>query len=680
MFKKEYTRILSCLFLVLFIYSCNNKEAAFEITEFKAITNTEFQQQDSIVFIEADLNSGPSYGIRIPSSNQCNGGKLAFEFKIKRKDGPKEKLYYRLFYQNETYKFWEGHEYSGENFYGSWEDTETTFKPVPDQEGEIVVKDSLVIIGNPRNETKYFGPNLSGSMVITPEDIKNAMVYVKGNTVWYEEIIKKAKKEKRTVEEQLRLDAIWSIEEDRKKENMVNNRMWRNPRMGKYEFMLVVVSESALAKHPYYEKNIGLPDINGKFINPFSFYKTGKGSKWDNVVCATGNKKLKTKARFNLGAGIYVNNHHVGRENFSKEAYSASCGDSSLLFKKAHFQQYFHYINKDFPLKNIPEVRDVADPSFTREQYNALKNQYVASDKFVDTYVNSSDCPCKTVKSDSATNTITLVNPGNKEGEYKKEHVGVVGRIGFTYGKWRAKIKFPSLINKDNVWNGLTNAFWLLAQETGALWNYRRECRSEHGYLAKTEPDNFEALKHSKKTDGYSEIDFEILKESQYWPMTSYPGKKNGPKENAAASSDITVTCTNWDLACQEPKNFGIGAKTNTIDELEFVHHRWDYWYKALTTKTPASNKEVFGGDYYYFEIDWQPEKIIWRIGPEKDKMRIVCIMDNNVSSIPNNQMVALVTQEWHSQEWWPTAPFKQNFVPFPKKDFVGKILEIEIE
>jgi len=74
------------------------------------------------------------------------------------------------------------------------------------------------------------------------------------------------------------------------------------------------------------------------------------------------------------------------------------------------------------------------------------------------------------------------------------------------------------------------------------------------------------------------------------------------------------------------------------------------------------------------------PNKLIWRIGPEKDKMKIVCIMDNTVSSIPNNQMVPIVTQEWHSQEWWPLAPFKQNFIPFPKKDIVGKILEIEIE
>ena len=34
----------------------------------------------------------------------------------------------------------------------------------------------------------------------------------------------------------------------------------------------------------------------------------------------------------------------------------------------------------------------------------------------------------------------------------------------------------------------------------------------------------------------------------------------------------------------------------------------------------------------------------------------------------------------WHNEEWWPTAPYKQNFVPFPKKDIIGEILEITIE
>ena len=665
--------------LALFTVSCSDKKSSFEVVSFNAITNEEFKTTDSLLNIDCDLSDAALFGVRIPNTKQCKGGKLSFDFKVKRINDKKEKLYYRLFYQNETYKFDETHEYNGENFYGSWENDSLTFKAIPDFTDEITINDSLVVIGNPRNEQLYFGPNPTNK-IIDDEQLKNTILYIQNDPIWYGEVKKKAVLEKRALEEQLKLDALWALDDIRKKEGNINNRMWRNPRMGKYEFMLVVLTETQLEKLPYYAKQINLPDINGRFVNPFSYFNIGKGSQLNDVVCVTGNKKIKTKAKFNLGAGLYVDNKLVGRENFNKEHYSKQCGDSYNLYRYAHFQQYFHYINKDFPLKNIPEIMDVMDPSFSRQRYEELKKKYEASNKFVDTFVNSSDCPCKTVKSDSIKNSITLVNPGNKDGEYKKEHVGIVGRIGFTYGKWCAKIKFPELINKHNVWNGLTNAFWLLAQETGAQWNQRRECRATIAYLPKSAPDNNSALTMSKKKDGYSEIDFEILKESQYWPMTSYPDKKGGPKENAALLDDITVTCTNWDLACHEPERFNIGAKKNIIEELEFIHHRWDHWYKALTTKIPAKNKEVFGGEYYYFEIDWQPTKITWRIGPSKDNMRIVCIMDNTVSAIPNNQMVALVTQEWHNQEWWPTAPFKQNFVPFPKKDIIGKVLEIEVE
>ena len=54
--------------------------------------------------------------------------------------------------------------------------------------------------------------------------------------------------------------------------------------------------------------------------------------------------------------------------------------------------------------------------------------------------------------------------------------------------------------------------------------------------------------------------------------------------------------------------------------------------------------------------------------------------MTDEFSSIPNNQMVMVFTQEWHNQEWWPTAPFKQNFIPYPAKDIVGEILDVEVE
>jgi len=133
-------------------------------------------------------------------------------------------------------------------------------------------------------------------------------------------------------------------------------------------------------------------------------------------------------------------------------------------------------------------------------------------------------------------------------------------------------------------------------------------------------------------------------------------------------------------LACHEPKNFSVGAVEKKVNGKTYLFNRWAHYYKALTTKIPVSQDKMFKAPYYYFEIEWTPEKITWLIGPEKNKMHVICEMDNNVTAIPNNQMLMIITQEWHNQEWWPTTPFKQNFIPFPKNDIIGKVLEFEIE
>ncbi len=54
--------------------------------------------------------------------------------------------------------------------------------------------------------------------------------------------------------------------------------------------------------------------------------------------------------------------------------------------------------------------------------------------------------------------------------------------------------------------------------------------------------------------------------------------------------------------------------------------------------------------------------------------------MNDEVTSIPNNQMITVFTQEYHYSHWWPNAPFLQEDVPFPLNDLNGKLYSIEIE
>jgi hypothetical protein len=370
----------------------------------------------------------------------------------------------------------------------------------------------------------------------------------------------------------------------------------------------------------------------------------------------------------------------INKSGFSFNCLNQTCSNSPELYKKAQFKQYFHNIDKGYTVYNVPEIRDVAGENFSRQEYEELLKNYESKEKRVKMYVSTSDCPCATVASDLTAKKLKMINPAVVPEKYRKEHVGLSSRIGYTYGKFRAKIKFPPMLSKDHVWNGITNAFWLLFQEEGE-WNNRRECNADIAYIPKSEPDNDEALKRTKKSISYSEIDFEIVKESQYWPKTSYQ-KSNTPfkTDDAYNNDEIMVTCTNWDMACHEPKSFNIGAQEYAIDSSKYVLHRWNHYYRALSTKIPVKHDEIFSKPYYFFEIEWLPEKIVWKIGAEKDKMQVICVMNKDVTAIPNNQMVLMFTQEWHNEEWWPTAPYRQNFIPFPKKDLIGEILEIQID
>ena len=92
------------------------------------------------------------------------------------------------------------------------------------------------------------------------------------------------------------------------------------------------------------------------------------------------------------------------------------------------------------------------------------------------------------------------------------------------------------------------------------------------------------------------------------------------------------------------------------------------------------SDDELFAGIFYYFEIDWQPTAIVWRIGPSPDKMREVGYMNDKITSIANNQMLLIVTQEYHNTKWWPGTPYTQENIPFPANDILGEIYDLTIE
>lgn len=615
-----YAMILSAGFACSLLFSCQPKQTGVSITAFNIPANWSEKLNDTLYVLHLDYTDALK-GFRIPSVRQTADGNFSFSFSVSAKEHTE--LYYKIYYQNQSYSFPDGHPYEHENFYGSWEDTEIGFKKIsiPDPSKPLSITDHIAIVGNPRNEKKYFDE--SG-----------------------------------------------------------NNRWQRNPRTGVYAFMLVVLTKQELEKIPTYIQHIALPGPDSLFVNPFSFFRKQK-----NMTYCIAPEKLHVIAKPELGRGVYVNKHSFS-EAYGKEFYNLQCSEDSLLYAQAPFEIFINYVDPSTRFENIPVIKDIFKDGYSKTEYN-FNRAFYRRNELIATSASTTEYPCENVYADPTEGKIVIQNPASTHGNWRKESTGIISRHGFTYGKIRVKAKLTPLLNKDNMWNGLTNAIWMIYQ--GGPWNHRRTCDST-GYMATYWGGGNDAR---VPTVDYSEIDFEILKTVSYCPDNIFPpvyetprsdfrNRKvwdvTWPEEIYQHDADIVVACTNWDMACPQPNYYTAGCQPLLYKDKTFTGHRWDHNYRALTQKTYAPDSALFGSPYYYFEIEWKPTEIFWRIGPEPEKMQLVGYMNEGVTTIPNNQMLLIITQEFHNTRWWPGTPYEQHFIPFPESPYVGEIYEVSIE
>ena len=633
--------------------SCVNEDA-----HFNPMAN--FPDED-VVVLDMDLKGVVNEGVVIPSVNQAEEGKFVFTFNAEAGQ------FYKIFYQNESYKFEDDNPLNSENFYGSWEDVNTGFKKV---EEDGLVTDAFRIVGNPRDEKKYYGSDLTKN-TFSQKAVDKVVTAIRNTPDWLESVRQKAVNNNFTLERQLYLDAIWIIN-DNKNKGDVNNRFKRNPRVGEYSFMLVVCDEKSLNDIPDYIKNISLTDENGSYVNPYVYFSNNKKRNIDVIISP---KRLKTRAVITPEYGVFLDETLIKTDNYSIDNSNPKCSDTEEMYSNALYKQFLSDVSKQYTLRNIPLIKDVVsdDDPYTMKEYEEAKTKYDSSELQYN-YPVVTDCLGSTVRLNDD-NSISLINPGNDNLEnLHKESTGVITRVGFTYGKYRGKIKFPVMLNEENIWNGLTYAFWLIYQDNHA-WNNRRATTG--GYIDKND-DTENPTRHSEYH--YSEIDIEIVKASRYWPQSYYPAEDTRLQtENPQMNNEIMYCCTNWDLATREPAMFASGINKIPYMNKEYEAMRWTDLYKALTTKSPISN-DVFKEDYYYYEIEWRPKEIIWRVGPSSDEMVVVGYMNDAYTAIPNNQMLCIVTQEYHYSEWWPPVVFEQGMIPYNKNDIEGRVYEIVIE
>ncbi|MFN0190010.1 MAG: hypothetical protein ACKVQV_15025 [Bacteroidia bacterium] len=635
------------LILLLFLgYSCQEKKSDnnsisvennfYEISDLHLEYSADNVSTDSAGNIYSSFNLDNSLqGIEFPESFSIKDDKLLFKFKIKNISGRKAIFNYKVIYQNETYKFdeWDSlgkiNPLSTENFYGSWSDSTIHVKntgEIPYDNKAYTISDEIRIIGNPRFEKQFYT-------------------------------------------------------------NGINNRWQRNPRVGKYQFYLLIWEKGSDKLIPEYIKNIQMLS-DSQFIHPLYYcYSTSTKRPEDFLAIKTKNT-LSLKITLNPENGIYIDPTNIKNHPYYILS-DTCCGQTESLKRKAHFQQFFHTIVSNTSLDNIPVISDVLNDNYTHLEYNWNK-AFFKKEELIQIRPADPKYSCETVKYNPASKSIRISNPKSTYSNLRKENTGIITRHGFTYGKYRVKCKLTELLNKDRMWNGITNAIWLINQ-SNEKWNGRRPC-NKSGYMS-----SYLGGSTDSRSDvtSYSEIDFEILKSTSYCPSNLFPpvykrttaNKSNFnnwnkplPQNIQKLEGSIMVNCTNWDMACADPENFKAGCNPiNYLDQV-FQAHRWDTTYRATTISTPAEDDQLFASPYYYFEIEWKPTEIIWRIGPSVDKMQVVGYMNSTITSIPNNQMLLIIDQEFHNTKWWIGSPYSQDNIPFPKNDITGDIFEVTLE
>lgn len=609
-----------------------------------------------------DYKDAFQYGFTAPSTTQDGISHFSVTFKIP-EELTNETVYYKIYYQNESYKFSEIDEngnynmLSEENFYGSWANTNIGFIPSDEKKS---ISTEFLIHGNPRNEEVYINQN-SRRRKIRKEDIDQLTSNIKNNKDWFQKIQDKAKSAGIETDKQIELDANWLLSQK------INNRWQRNPRVGKYNLLIVAGNKSAIDKIPDYIQNINLKK-GDHFINPFYFFKHGDGQNIKGLKIFEKNDFVQLKASVPLKNGFYIPHS----DNFlSKDYYNDYLNESEEQYSQASFT--YHDTYRTDSIYNLPIKTDFFKDGFSIEEYKDNQTKYDSTDR-VATWLASAQYPGKNFGYNENDDYVWFQNPATPENELRKEHVGFKTRHGLTYGKYTFKIKMAELLNQEQVWTGLTNAIWMLCDTQGP-WNNRRTCDGD-GYYP------YYVTKESKKLPQrpYSEIDFEILKAAEFWPKWDYKDPENERVEPESHKDKIMVACTNWDMSCSTPENYDVGVHQIGYEGKTFDLHRWHSYQNAVTSKVPELDDELFGQDYYYFQLEWNPTEIIWRIGPEKDNLHLVGYMNDKVTSIPNNQMVTVFTQEYHYSHWWPNAPFLQEDIPFPAENLPGKLFSIEIE
>lgn len=557
-----------------------------------------------------------------------------------------DKLYYTVFYQNESYKHSETVNCelvfkSGENFYGGWGYSE---------DADNGLHELNVTPSTTETHTGYF--RIRGNP-------RNEKIYYNGTDIQYDN---------------------W---EDEPVGNDARMRRWaRVPRVGTYNFLLVVTTDPTFFNDKQYLVDTSQPFEDGEnsaYLSPFHWrYIASQASTnndlsnhLQNTYIFESCTQLNVKAVPDLS--IPISNTNYPRNSFDIRTNANSANQVTV--------------------NTIPLVKKF--DNFTQTEYNWNTHFYdpnhVPEEEFIPVVVDGDS------DADNVTNEISIngeyelhiTNPATESCDNPmREHAGV-NFHRLKYGKFRGKVDFPKMYTIHHIWKGINNTFWLSRNTAGIPIG--QHCFSNENLHHESD---IEFFPHSEGGNTYYPTGID----NEYTYSTEKQYAVNDWNKHPIESAKSALVVSNFDYSCTNVRS------PITLGNTVLVTYNGDNFLvkreleKVVVTGVNGSNSVPLMDDATFFdgslcyEIEWKPTELIFKIGTAWDNLTTYGYFNSDFTLIPNVPMSLIIAQhqlstfdDLSTPQDESGKPYNYNahhhqFIPFWKDDIVGKVIEFTVE
>jgi len=668
-------RFILCLYLALAINSGiafsqngSNNSGTLTISNFQ-ISSQIYEgnpEQISSMSVTSDaLNSSREYVIQydhqhdnipIIKPNILTGGLrnafFQFQFTVDNVPSGVTDLNYIIFYQNRAYKFSENGSRSAENFYGSWgwnEDDEPSLRSVTvNGSGSQTITGYFRMRGNPRNESIYCG---SG----------NCNGWIDNNY-------------------------ITSSSGDG-----VMQRWKRLPRMGEYEFMLIVTTDdiSDFQNGNSYLINPSGVNQQGNLQSPFNWRNLIGSSLTDNTAVVEANESIALK---------------IDIEGDAMNAMITPVGGPTPTEPRSPFKidgVNFHLAG---PRKKIPLQLDINN--YTQLDYN-WNAHFFNEDDLLSVFYNVGDTQDEdNIKAENQRIIMTMPPGDCSMDPVMLEYAAMIYGRGLTYGKYTIEMQFPKLYNPKGVSRLNGNTFWFSQFQGQPEMQYF--CESLAKYI------NFDfnlEVRQGQPSGTYFDDPIFYPYPSKmlninYWNTdiaSEVDGGENKDKIELLFSYD--------DGGCMDPPNAldldeyidltPPSSENSFYPDIKITrkYYSWsdntgkktEYLYGDNPGSIPSDvgmyadldDDDYFSDDpnsYYYYQFEWTPEAIYFRMGPDLNNLQLYSYIHEDYFVIPNVPMTLHLDLRYWGQPAEPWVRHGSQLVPFHNQGITGRLKRLIIE